>query len=135
VKIYGADQTRAFCFCTDGAEGTVNALESDLSDQQAYHIGNNDEITIEALTVAIGSAMGYTGKYENAQTYPGSVSRRCPDISKAQKDFGYKPKISLEEGIRQTVEWYRSFFDAGFEIKTGGFKPPEMLNYRKDIQK
>jgi len=135
VKIYGAEQTRAFCFCSDGAEGTVNALESGLSDQQVYHIGNNDEITIEALTRAIGSAMGYTGIYENAQTYPGSVSRRCPDITKAQNDFGFNPKISIEEGIRQTVEWYRSFFDAGLEIKTGGFKPPELLNYRKDIQK
>jgi len=135
VKIYGADQTRAFCFCTDGAEGTVKALESDLSNQQVYHIGNNDEITIDALTRMIGTAMEYTGIYENAPTYPGSVSRRCPDIAKAQQHFGYSPKISLEDGIRQTVAWYRSFFDAGLEIKIGGFKPPEKLNYRRDIQK
>jgi len=79
--------------------------------------------------------MGYTGKYENAPTYPGSVSRRCPDITKAQKDLGYNPKFSLEEGIKQTIAWYRSFFDTGLEIKTGGFKPPEKLDYRKDIQK
>jgi len=134
VKIYGADQTRAFCFCTDGAEGTVKTLESDLSDQQVYHIGNNDEITIDTLTRTIGNVMGYTGIYENAPTYPGSVSRRCPDISKARKDFGYSPKILLEEGIRQTVAWYCSFFDKGLQIKTGGFKPPEKLSYRRDIQ-
>jgi len=134
VKIYGSDQTRAFCFCTDGAEGTVRALESDLSDQQVYHIGNNDEITIDTLTRTIGTIMGYTGKYENAPTYPGSVSRRCPDITKARQHFGYNPKISLEEGIRQTVAWYRSFFGTGSEIKTGGFKPPDELNYHKDIQ-
>jgi nucleoside-diphosphate-sugar epimerase len=133
VKIYGADQTRAFCFCTDGAEGTVLALESGGSDQQVYHIGNSGEITIETVTRAIGAAMGYAGPYENAQTYPGSVSRRCPDITKARRDFGYAPRVSLEEGIGKTVAWYRAFFDAGSPIATGGFKPPEALRYRKDL--
>jgi len=133
VKIYGAEQTRAFCFCTDGAEGTVRALESDISNQQVYHIGKSDEITIETLTRTIGDAMGYAGSYVNAETYPGSVSRRCPDITKAQKDFGYNPQISLKKGIQKTVDWYRAFFDAGLIITTGGFKPPEMLNYRDDI--
>ncbi|GHU72950.1 nucleoside-diphosphate sugar epimerase [Spirochaetia bacterium] len=132
VKIYGAEQTRAFCFCTDGAEGTVRALESDVSDQQVYHIGNSDEITIDTLTRTIGVAMGYSGSYENAPTYPGSVSRRCPDITKAGAELGYAPKVSLEAGIQKTVAWYRTFFDSGSPITTGGFKPPEALKYRKD---
>jgi nucleoside-diphosphate-sugar epimerase len=131
VKVYGADQTRAFCYCTDAAEGTVRALESDVSDQQVYHIGNNDEITIDTLTRTIGNIMGYTGPYENALTYPGSVSRRCPDITKAKTDFSYMPKTALEAGLRETVAWYKTFFDSGAPIVTGGFKPPEALNYRK----
>jgi nucleoside-diphosphate-sugar epimerase len=129
-KVYGADQTRAFCFCADAAEGTVRALESDVSDQQVYHIGNDDEITIEVLTGAVGAIMGYRGEYENAPTYPGSVSRRCPDIAKAKTDFAYQPRVSLEAGLRETVAWYRSFFDSGAAILSGGFKPPEALNYR-----
>ncbi|GHV90787.1 hypothetical protein AGMMS50268_12900 [Spirochaetia bacterium] len=133
MKVYGAEQTRAFCFCTDGAEGTVKVLESDVSDQQVYHIGNSDEITIDTLTRTIGAVMGYSGSYENAPTYPGSVSRRCPDITKAGAELGYAPKVSLEEGIRKTVAWYRAFFDSGSPITTGGFKPPEALMYRKDI--
>jgi nucleoside-diphosphate-sugar epimerase len=130
VKIYGADQTRAFCYCTDGAEGTVRALESEGSNQQVYHIGNDAEITIETLTRTIGTIMGYTGPYENAPTYPGSVSRRCPDITKAKNEFSYFPKISLEEGLRETVEWYTAFFDSGAAITSGGFKPPEALSYK-----
>jgi nucleoside-diphosphate-sugar epimerase len=133
VKIYGADQTRAFCYCTDAAEGTVRALESNASDQQVYHIGNNDEITIDTLTRTIGAIMGYTGSYENAPTYPGSVSRRCPDITKAKNDFAYKPKIALEAGLSGTASWYKAFFDSGAPIVTGGFKPPEALDYRKEI--
>lgn len=132
VKIYGPDQTRAFCFCSDGAEGTVLALENDASDQQVYHIGNGDEITIEALTRSIGAAMGYTGPYENAPTYPGSVSRRCPDITKARQELNYSPKVLLDEGIQKTVDWYKAFFDSGANITTGGFKPPEALKYRKN---
>jgi nucleoside-diphosphate-sugar epimerase len=129
VKVYGADQTRAFCFCTDAAEGTVRALESESSDQQVYHIGTNDEITIETLTRTIGMIMGYIGSYENALTYPGSVSRRCPDITKAKRELAYLPKVPLEEGLRQTTAWYQSFFDSGKAILSGGFKPPEALNY------
>jgi nucleoside-diphosphate-sugar epimerase len=132
VKIYGADQTRAFCFSSDAAEGTVRALESEHSDQQVYHIGNNDEITIETLTRKIGHAMGYSGNYEYAPTYPGSVMRRCPDISKAKNELGYTPTVSLEEGLEKTVAWYKTFFDSGSAILSGGFKPPEDLNYQEN---
>jgi nucleoside-diphosphate-sugar epimerase len=130
VKIYGFDQTRAFCYCSDAAKGTVDALESDRSDQQVYHIGKNDEITMDILTHSIGRIMGYKGAYENAPTYPGSVSRRCPDITKAQKDFAYNPLTSLDEGLAKTVAWYKAFFDSGKPIPSGGFKPPEKLDYK-----
>jgi nucleoside-diphosphate-sugar epimerase len=131
VKVYGADQTRAFCYCTDAAEGTVRALESKVSEQQVYHIGNDDEITIDTVTRTIGRIMGYAGPYENAPTYPGSVSRRCPDITKAKTELAYKPDISLEAGLEKTVAWYKNFFDTGAAITTGGFKPPEALEYRE----
>jgi nucleoside-diphosphate-sugar epimerase len=131
VKIYGADQTRAFCFCSDAAEGTVKALESENSDQQVYHIGNNDEITIDTLTRNIGSIMGYKGDYENAPTYPGSVARRCPDITKAQNELEYNPKMPLDKGLEKAIVWYTGFFSKGADIISGGFRPPEDLNYSK----
>jgi nucleoside-diphosphate-sugar epimerase len=130
VRIYGGEQTRAFCYCADGAEGTVKALESEKSNQQVYHIGNNDEITIDTLTRSIGSIMGYSGTYENAPTYPGSVSRRCPDIGKAKIELAYTPQVTLREGLEKTVAWYKTFFDSGQTISSGGFKPPEALNYK-----
>jgi nucleoside-diphosphate-sugar epimerase len=130
VKIYGGDQTRAFCFCTDAAEGTVLAMEGSNVEQQIYHIGNNDEISIETLTHTIGKIMGYTGRYENAPTYPGSIARRCPDITKAKTELHYLPKVSLEEGLSRTVAWYQDFFRSGAVI-TDGFKPPEALAYKQ----
>ena len=129
VTIYGHDQTRAFAYREDGAAGTVLAVESDVSDQQVYHIGNDDEITIDTLTRSIGRIMGYTGEYETAPTYPGSVARRCPDISKARRDLGYEPTVSLETGLQRTVAWYRDFFESGKEIHSGGFKAPTELDF------
>lgn len=128
-KIYGAEQTRAFAYRDDACQGTVAALEFEGSDQQVYHIGNNDEITIDHLTRTIGDLMGYSGSYEAAQTYPGSVSRRCPDVSKASRDFDYRPRTSLRDGLERTVSWYREFFDSGRAISSGGFRPPEALDF------
>jgi UDP-glucose 4-epimerase len=127
VRIYGARQTRAFCFATDAAEGTVRALERTGTTNEIYHIGAMDEVTVETLTKTIGGIMGYSGAYEEAPTYPGSVSRRCPDIAKATRDLGYAPRVSLREGLERTVSWYQEFFRSGQVIHDGGFKAPGEL--------
>ena len=129
-KIYGANQTRAFCYITDAAEGTVLAMENEKSDQEIYHMGSPVEITIEELAKAVGNLMDYHGEYLAAPTYPGSVSRRCPDISKSKKHFGYSPKVSWKDGLKETVSWYTDFYKSGKQIYSGGFKPPEELSYQ-----
>jgi len=132
--IYGADQTRAFGYITDAAEGTVLAMESERSAQQVYHIGNDHEVTIDHVSRAVGDLMGFDGTYVADKTYPGSVSRRCPDINKARTELGYEPKVPLQDGLRETVQWYRNFFESGKTIAAGGFLPPEALSYQ-DHQK
>ncbi|MBH10727.1 MAG: hypothetical protein CMG74_10340 [Candidatus Marinimicrobia bacterium] len=129
-KIYGAEQTRAFCYISDASEGTVLAMENENSNQQIYHIGSPLEITISELTKFVGEIMDYNGEYINASTYPGSVSKRCPDISKSKSELGYSPKISWQDGLNKTVLWYKDYFKSGLPIYSGGFKPPEDLSYR-----
>lgn len=124
-KIYGHDQTRAFCYISDGVDGTIRAMESSRANGEIYHIGNTTEITISELTKAIGDMMAYSGEYENAPTYPGSVARRCPDISKAQEHLNYHPKTNWREGVSKAVEWYTAFFESGEEMTEKGFEPPE----------
>jgi len=124
-KIYGYNQTRAFCFISDAVAGTVGAMESSRSGGEIYHIGNDQEITIELLTREIGALMHYGGPYEPAMTYPGSVERRCPDIRKCQDHFGYKPLVDWKIAVAQTVNWYRDYFAKGLRPTTGGFAPPE----------
>ena len=127
IKIYGHDQTRAFCYIDDAVRGTVGAMESTDQSNNIYHIGNDKEITMEELTKFIGSILGYEGSYENAMTYPGSVSRRCPDILKALSNFGYKPEIQWKDAVIKTVNWYKNFFESGGQPSYGGFEPPEVV--------
>ena len=126
-KIYGHDQTRAFCYIDDAVMGTVGAMESDKATGEIYHIGKQDEINMETLTTYIGELMNYRGGYEAAMTYPGSVARRCPNIKKAESHFGYSPKIDWKKAVSLTTDWYRDFFTSGQFPESGGFETPEVV--------
>ena len=126
-KIYGHDQTRAFCYVDDAILGTVGAMESENSAGEIYHIGKPDEISMETLTTYVGELMNYDGEYEAAMTYPGSVARRCPNIEKAIADFGYAPTTAWMDAVRLTVAWYKDFFASGQNPQSGGFEPPEAI--------
>lgn len=126
-KVYGSNQTRAFCYITDATLGTISAMETDRARGEIYHIGNDIEITMNELTKEIGRLMGYQGEYVEAMTYPGSVGRRCPDISKCVDHFGYRPQVHWKEAVAKTVEWYRAYFAEGGRPTTGGFVPPEQF--------
>lgn len=115
-KVYGHDQTRAFCYITDAVKGTVLAMEQPDTNGQIYHIGTQDEITIGQLIHYAGELMDFKGEYENAPTYPGSVSRRCPDITKARTQLGFEPEVLWKEGLRKTIEWYNQYLEAGNKI-------------------
>jgi UDP-glucose 4-epimerase len=122
--IYGHDQTRAFNYITDAVEGTVLAMESDKSNGEIYHIGDSTEITIEQLIKTTGVYLGFDGVYENAPTYPGSVGRRCPDITKATNQLGYLPKVAWEDGLKITLDWYKEFYLSGKESFETSFETP-----------
>ena len=126
-KVYGHDQTRAFCYIDDAVKGTVAAMESDKAAGEIYHIGNQDEINMQTLTAYIGGLMEYEGGYEAAMTYPGSVARRCPNIDKAKLDFGYSPSVEWKKAVSLTTDWYRNFFTLGKSPQSGGFETPEAV--------
>ncbi|MDC0454330.1 NAD(P)-dependent oxidoreductase [Gammaproteobacteria bacterium] len=126
-KIYGHDQTRAFCYIDDAVMGTVGAMESKNAIGEIYHIGMQDEINMNTLTTYIGDLMQYKGDYEEAMTYPGSVARRCPNINKAKADFGYSPSTDWKKAVSLTADWYYEFFTSGKSPKSGGFETPEAI--------
>ena len=122
--MYGHDQTRAFCHITDAVEGTVLAIESDKSNGEIFHIGTEEEITIEQLIKTTGSFFNYDGTYKEAQTFPGTTNRRCPDISKARNLLGYNPRFKWQESLEATLEWYEDFFQKGETAFETSFEDP-----------
>ena len=127
-RMYGHDQTRAFSYIDDTVEGSVLAMESDMAAGEIFHIGSSQEISIDEVIKAVGEMMGYSGEYEEAPTYPGSVSRRCPDISKAKRVLGYCPKIDWKVGLESTVNWYKNYFSINGSAREDGFKEQETFN-------
>ena len=110
-KIYGGNQTRAFCDIDDGALGTIQAMECEDAKNDIFHIGNDIEITIEELVKETGKYFNYQGNYEMAPTYPGSVSRRCPDLTKAKSMLNFNPLINWKDTLIKTLDWYVSFYE------------------------
>ena len=109
-KIYGANQTRSFCDIYDGALGTIQAMEFEDAKQEIFHIGNDIEITIEELVKETGKYFNYKGDYEIAPTYPGSVSRRCPDLTKSKKMINFNPVIDWKDALKNTLDWYIKYY-------------------------
>jgi UDP-glucose 4-epimerase len=115
--IYGADQTRSFCYVDDAVNGTVLAMENEHSNSEIFHIGVQDEeILISDLVKYIGSFIGFKGQYITEKAPDGSVSRRCPDISKAKRVLGFQPEVSLKEGVKKTVDWYLQYLQSGKKV-------------------
>ncbi len=114
-KLYGHDQTRSFNYIDDAVEGTVLTMEKG-GNGEVYHIGSMEEITIEELVKYTGELLGFKDEYVYAPTYPGSVARRCPDITKATKELGYEAKVDWKTGLEKTVKWYNDYLDANTEL-------------------
>ena len=115
-RIYGASETRAFCYVSDAVEATYNLAMKNVNG--VFHIGNDTE-EVKILEVAKIINHHYTQKhnYHILQSPPGSVPRRCPDLTKLQKTINYNPKITLKEGLIKTIKWYDMWYDKNKELK------------------
>ncbi len=111
IEVLGSHQTRAFCYIQDTLKA-LEIIESEKIPSGTYNIGNdNEEIEIGDLFNLVSEALNGEGlKIKDSPAPKGSVSRRLPDISKL-KQYGYIPKISLKEGLKVTVDWYRDAFN------------------------
>jgi len=127
-KVYGAHQTRSFCYVDDGALGTIQAMECENAKSDIFHIGNDVEITIEEFVKKTGEYFKYKGDYVLAPTYPGSVSRRCPNLSKSKTILDFKINYNWEQALYLTLDWYKNYFEKNPNKKC--FQAPDKF-YRK----
>jgi len=107
IVIYGTGlQTRSFCFIDDIVEGIVRMTKSDKIKGEIINLGNPNEMSIADLVKLIISITGSKSPILNGETQVDDPERRCPDISKAERLLGWKPAISIEEGLKRTIQYF-----------------------------
>jgi len=107
LQVYGAGETRAFCYISDAVEATVKVANSDKTNQEIINIGNQSgEISINALAKKIVELMKVDVPIHEAPGKPNSVKRRCPDTSKLFNITGFSAMVDIENGLKETIEWY-----------------------------
>lgn len=123
VLLSDGSPTRTFCYVADAVVGYLRALVRG-EPGEPYNIGaDSPEISmadLAELTADLGRELfGYDGRVvrgesDDPEYLVDNPNRRCPDIGKARRALGYEPRVSLEEGLRKSLLWYRGRRE-GFE--------------------
>ncbi|HKY05696.1 MAG TPA: NAD-dependent epimerase/dehydratase family protein, partial [Blastocatellia bacterium] len=110
ITVWGTGApTREFLHASDCAEAVVLATEIyDKGDP--VNLGTGEEISIRDLVRLVARLTGFEGEIVWDATRPDGQPRRRLDIERAKREFGFRARIPLEEGIKRTIEWYESRF-------------------------
>jgi UDP-glucuronate decarboxylase len=109
ITVHGdGRQTRAFCYCDDLIDGLVRLMNSGVEVTGPINLGNPAEITIRELAERILALTGSRSQIVSRPLPLDDPRQRQPDIGKAQSLLGWSPKVSLEDGLRETVRYFES---------------------------
>jgi len=110
MVVFGdGQQKRDFNYVSDTARGILLAGSSDAAVGRTINMGSGEELTINELAQTIARVTGRddaTVVYDEAR--PGEVRRLCADMSQAQAVLGHQNNVTLPDGLRQLLDWYRS---------------------------
>jgi UDP-glucuronate decarboxylase len=106
LTVYGdGSQTRSFCYVTDEIEGILRLAKSD--EHFPVNIGNPDEFTILECARRVIAITGSKSQIRYDKLPQDDPKQRCPDISKAKNLLQWEPKISLDVGLRMSLDYFR----------------------------
>jgi len=110
LTVYGDGlQTRSFCYVDDEIEGIYRLFQSDRTDPT--NIGNPDEFTVLQLAQAVIEETGSSSEIEYRGLPVDDPKVRQPDITVAQRVLGWEPGVSLREGLRRTIPYFRELVE------------------------
>jgi UDP-glucuronate 4-epimerase len=114
------DMLRDFTYVDDIVSGILSMLEQgfvkprddrqDDAPHSIYNIGNNSPEKLENFLAILESHLGKKAIRENLPMQPGDVPATYADISAIQRDYGFQPETNLEEGLKQFVSWYKTYY-------------------------
>ncbi len=107
LTIFGdGSQTRSFCYVSDLVEGFFRLMWSD--EHLPVNLGNPHEMTILEFTELLHAKLGLEGQVEFKPLPEDDPKQRQPDITKARQVLGWEPRVSLEQGLSSTIDYFRS---------------------------
>ena len=107
VEIWGTGQPRREFLHVDDLADAVVFLMQNWSEDEPINIGSGEDVTIAELAGLIARVLGFTGRLVFDPSRPDGAPRKLLDVSKLTA-LGWRPRIGLAEGIRQTYDWYRT---------------------------
>jgi nucleoside-diphosphate-sugar epimerase len=108
-KIYGdGGQTRDFTYVANVVDGVLRACTAEGASGQVINVATGGRISLNDLFTTLRTIIGANVEPEYLPERAGDVRDSQADIGKAKRILGYAPVVSFEEGLRRTVEWYRS---------------------------
>ena len=107
LTVYGdGKQTRSFCYVTDLVDGLVRLASCDVV--EPVNLGNPSEIAIMDLAHEVIRLTGSESSVSHTPAPPDDPKIRCPDITRASRELGWKPLVERSEGLLRTIEWFKS---------------------------
>ena len=111
LEIMGSgQQQRCFTYVEDIADGIVTAGLHPKGENEDFNIGEDTPTTVEQLARKIWELCGRTEPFElaHAPAFQHDIQRRIPDVTKTERVVGWRPRISLDEGLQRTIDWLRT---------------------------
>lgn len=111
LEIFGSgQQVRCFTYITDISDGIVTAGLDPRGENEDFNVGDDTAISIEELAQKIWTLCGRSEPFRlsHSPALAFDIQRRIPDVHKSGRMLGWRPKTSLEEGLRKTIEWLRT---------------------------
>ena len=117
IKIYNnGDMLRDFTYVDDIVTGIERILcnppqgEGDGARYKIYNIGNNSPVRLMDFITTLEKALGKTAQKEYLPMQPGDVYQTYADVSELERDFGFSPTTTLEDGLQFFADWYRKYY-------------------------
>ncbi|GHS94266.1 NAD-dependent dehydratase [Synergistales bacterium] len=109
ITIFGkGSQTRSFCYVSDLIAGFIAVMENSDEATGPFNLGNPEEFTMLELAEKVISIANSKSRLVFLPLPPDDPRRRKPDITLAQKTFNWTPKVKLEDGLKETVKYFRN---------------------------
>ena len=114
IRVFNhGDMQRDFTYIDDIVEGLMRLLEHPAKTavpHTVYNIGHSEPVQLMDFIRTIEQTTGRKAVLHMEGMQPGDVYCTCADTSRLQHDFGYRPSVSVKEGIRRFYEWYKGFY-------------------------